>query len=782
MTLTTNSGDQDAYIASIDTSFQFISSAQIGDGNNSDDQVEQIQLNSRGELVAAGYYSSSNSDFDPGSGALNASAHYGNEDAFVVSYTLGAAPPSCPVGDATGITGPTALCVGDENITYSTPVVSGATQYTWTFTGGPSFPIVSGQGTNQLVVDIDGDDPITLVVTPSDSTCSGDPDTIQLSANQLPALTSSVVQKPTCGADNGSVKVDVSGFDPFDYIWSNGDVSMNDNNAFNTISTLYSGGYTVTVTDNNNCSAQATVALNDDGAPSISSLSITDLNCADDGSGAIDLTVTGGTSPIRYKWSTGETTEDISGLEGGGYRVIILDSNDCRFDTVLLVDEPSPLNIIVSPLTISSCGGTSNASAIVEGAQGFTTITWSTGVNGNSATGLSAGVHFAYVVDGNSCTDTTYFAMTESGAPTIVLDSLIGQSCNQTNGGVYISLTGASSPSFTWSNNAGTEDISGLSTGRYSVVITDGSCTAAGVWDVVDAAPEVFPICLVTVDDTTTQNVIVWEKPYKTGIASFHIWRESWQANVFHDVFEIHVDSVSHFNDTLSNPRLKSWSYKLQVEDECGTRSALSEKHTTVHLVMRKDTTGSIKLNWNHYKGFNYNTYYIERFQFDSIGWELIDSVGADTNFYEDLTSNSQANLLYAIGVDHPNGCNSSRAAGKGFNSVRSNRSVNVGNAQTYLDTSDTNTTIFEWSFEDYSISIYPNPNAGQFKLQVKGEKPDLYELRIRDALGREVWNQQGFSSESSQQIDFQRNAPGVYFLEFIPSSGNLKTIRLVVH
>ncbi|WP_375562299.1 T9SS type A sorting domain-containing protein [Bernardetia sp. OM2101] len=51
---------------------------------------------------------------------------------------------------------------------------------------------------------------------------------------------------------------------------------------------------------------------------------ISSVSCAG-GTGAIDLTVTGGTGSATYLWNTGATTEDISGLAVGEYTVTISD-------------------------------------------------------------------------------------------------------------------------------------------------------------------------------------------------------------------------------------------------------------------------------------------------------------------------------------------------------------------------------------------------------------------------------------------------------------------------
>ncbi len=61
------------------------------------------------------------------------------------------------------------------------------------------------------------------------------------------------------------------------------------------------------------------------------------VTCGGGNNGVANLSVCGGTLPYTYQWSTGDTTEDVSGLSSGLYTVTITDSSGTvAFDTVII--------------------------------------------------------------------------------------------------------------------------------------------------------------------------------------------------------------------------------------------------------------------------------------------------------------------------------------------------------------------------------------------------------------------------------------------------------------
>ncbi len=76
-----------------------------------------------------------------------------------------------------------------------------------------------------------------------------------------------------------------------------------------------------------NCSGSTKVIVN-------STINLTTVAntvpCQDVATGAIDLSVSGGTAPYTYLWSNGSTTQDLANLTAGAYTVTVTDRFGCR--------------------------------------------------------------------------------------------------------------------------------------------------------------------------------------------------------------------------------------------------------------------------------------------------------------------------------------------------------------------------------------------------------------------------------------------------------------------
>ncbi len=149
--------------------------------------------------------------------------------------------------------------------------------------------------------------------------------------------------------NDGHIDIDVSGgVPPYTYQWSNGATTEDLNN-------IYTGTYSVTVTDTRGCTATALsleVPECYPHAPPILSILPTNITpCTDRGTndGAITATLYYSNSPIEINWTgpngfTANGSLDIDGLTHGTYTITIIDN--CS----------SPISRDVSLRCISECG------------------------------------------------------------------------------------------------------------------------------------------------------------------------------------------------------------------------------------------------------------------------------------------------------------------------------------------------------------------------------------------------------------------------------------------
>ena len=112
---------------------------------------------------------------------------------------------------------------------------------------------------------------------------------------------SGTVTEITCfGLTNGAIDLTVTGGSgSYTYSWSNGSSVVA---TTQDLTALAAGTYTVTIVESNSCAITGTVAYTVAAAPAVLASSSTKTNvlCNGASTGAIDLTVTGGTTAYTY--------------------------------------------------------------------------------------------------------------------------------------------------------------------------------------------------------------------------------------------------------------------------------------------------------------------------------------------------------------------------------------------------------------------------------------------------------------------------------------------------
>ena len=88
----------------------------------------------------------------------------------------------------------------------------------------------------------------------------------------------------------------------------------------------------------------------------------TNILCNGGNTGAINLTVAGGTLPYTYSWSNGAIIEDLSALTAGTYNVNVTDANGiaggcASFASVTITQPSAPLALSTSQVNVLCNGG-----------------------------------------------------------------------------------------------------------------------------------------------------------------------------------------------------------------------------------------------------------------------------------------------------------------------------------------------------------------------------------------------------------------------------------------
>jgi len=277
------------------------------------------------------------------------------------------------------------------------------------------------------------------------------------------------------GSDGTATVTPSGGVGPFTYVWMPG--GSTDENPTG----LSAGTYTVEVTDATNCTVTATALVSEPTAISISDVTTPAL-CGEN-NGTANITVTGGTAPYTFLWSTGSMDEDPDNFGAGSYNVVVTDANDCTEIHVISIDAPGAPDVSLLP-TDASCNGDADGGIDVTVTSGMPPFTylWSTGAVTEDLTGVIAGAYALTITDNDGCT--TIYNETVA-QPAELTASTLGPnnvSCfGGSNGSITLDVAGGTMPySFDWDNGAAdVQDPSGLPAGTYNVVVTDANgCTA----------------------------------------------------------------------------------------------------------------------------------------------------------------------------------------------------------------------------------------------------------------------------------------------------------------
>lgn len=169
-----------------------------------------------------------------------------------------------------------------------------------------------------------------------------------------------------------------------------------------TLTNLSYGFYSVAVTDEYGCYAEASITLAQPPALIVppENTIIEDVYCSSPSSGRIAITPIGGSSGdgnYTFIWNNGNTVNasfsQLTGLEPGPYYVTILDDNECMLVDTFVVNGETTLTTAIDD----------SGNLLVTGGVPPYTYFWSNGSANQIPLGVEPGVHSITITDANGC-------------------------------------------------------------------------------------------------------------------------------------------------------------------------------------------------------------------------------------------------------------------------------------------------------------------------------------------------------------------------------------------
>lgn len=212
-------------------------------------------------------------------------------------------------------------------------LLGGGTPYTFNWSNGATTEDISGLAAGAYTGTVTDGNGCAYVA----SATINEPAAVSLMLDALDSV--------SCNAgQDGSITVSaMGGTAPYSFDWSTGATGNN-------VSGLSAGAYDVTGTDGNGCTdvQSYTVA---EANPLNVSVNVTDETNAYQASA--NISVTGGTAPYFFNWSSGQVTPQVNDLVAGTYQVVVSDVNGCQETITVIVDFFVPTDEIEGLETLS---------------------------------------------------------------------------------------------------------------------------------------------------------------------------------------------------------------------------------------------------------------------------------------------------------------------------------------------------------------------------------------------------------------------------------------------
>lgn len=278
------------------------------------------------------------------------------------------------------------------------------------------------------------------------------------------------VENATCGMNNG--KVTILPLNPnteYRYEWSNGSTDSH-------LEGLHLGKYTLKVTDTNQCTLDTLITISNISSPIFMKEIVKAASCGLN-NGCISLQISGGGKPYRFRWNTGDTTQNIEKIPPGFYAVLVTDKWGCTEEMNAIQVKDLPRFEPGFETTLPLCSGQNTGSITLnlpDKNLKYYRIQWNNGEEAPEIRNLYAGEYSVKVEDIRTGCLATAIVILEDGPP-MYIETLTAQHQSKNGTGLKIIVTGGKPP-YLYQINDFVQDnpiFQGLKGNKFLISVTD---------------------------------------------------------------------------------------------------------------------------------------------------------------------------------------------------------------------------------------------------------------------------------------------------------------------
>ncbi|MBC7773872.1 MAG: OmpA family protein [Phycisphaerae bacterium] len=327
---------------------------------------------------------------------------------------------------------------------------------------------------------LSGKDPANVpagdyVVTVTDA--AGTTQTASIKVKSPQPLTASAIAQGVVspgGSDGKALCMIVGGGPAPGFLWDNGEI---------TAATLHltAGFHTVTVTDENGCTATASVTMTETVVPLEVSISEkSKIKCSGE-KASLTVQATGGKGAFRYNWNNHALAGESPSVGAGTYILTVTDVAGATKTSSITVQSPALLAVKLEMQTPVSPGAADGkALAVNSGGTGPFTYQWGNGETTATASRLAPGNTKVTVTDANGCTAVAAVIMSETFFPLAVSITEKNKiKCAGEKAALEVQASGGKTGyKYVWSNPALIGETPNAAAGDYVLTVTDATGTS----------------------------------------------------------------------------------------------------------------------------------------------------------------------------------------------------------------------------------------------------------------------------------------------------------------